>query len=556
MMDGLRTAATRLALRAARALSPEMRATYTGGVRPTDPRILEIFGGAATSAGVSVTEENAMRLITVASCVGVLSDAVSQAPCKVVRIEGRSTFDQPGHPLWSLLMRRPHPMITAISAIQCVEAHRQYRGNGYMWADYGDEPGVHPVALMPLDAASTSVQQIQTTNGTSWVYRTTVAGRTYTLLPGEVVHIKGHTVDGISGVSPIRQFLGETIGLGIAARERQAKTYANGGVSGVINFDGRFSSKEARDDFRRSWQEAYGSLAATGRTAVLEKGMSFSPIGLTSSDAQLMEDRKNTAREIMGFYRVPPHMVGDMERATFSNIEELDLFFVKHTLARLVRSWELELEAKLLTPDEVASGLRIRFDLDDLLRGDIATRYEAYAKGIAAGFLNRNEVREREGLPVSDDRLDSFLRPLNMEPEGTAQADTPNATRQIAHDDVPQIESERRADLDVMAPAVTHALGFAFRLERKGLESCSTADDALVWWSRNAGKMARDIGPVFLSLALARRLEGADEVARAAVARYLDDRRVAFVGAAATQTDIEQRAASPGELAAYMEAMQ
>ncbi|MEM9388619.1 MAG: phage portal protein [Pseudomonadota bacterium] len=497
----------------------EQRSTtnYSGditGLTLTDPSLLTILGAGPTSAGVTVNRQNALRLSTVAACVNVLAQSLSVLPVEVRQRTGdRQTRSVPEHPLWRLLNLEPNPWMTSLDALAVAEWWRQVDGAGYMFVDF-DGQG-RPVEMYPLESRSTTM--IRPGGGRPPVYQTVIDGVSFRFLPGEIVHIKGHTYDGLEGQSPIG-FLRETIGTGIAARERASRTFANGGISGVIESEGKFSSPEARDEFLNHWRKAYGQLSQTGRVALLPSGMSFKSAGMTGTDAQLLEQAKHIRTEICGYYRVPPHMVGDMDRSTFSNIEEQDLFFVKHTMHRLVRSWEQELMRKLLTQTELAAGFYIRFQLDELLRGDIATRFEAYQKGITAGFMSRNEAREAEHWNVTDSALDNYLRPLNMDPEGQQQQ--PSAQRAL------MTEGEARsaqcsANPDAVQPVVRELVEVLERREARAGENRTE------WWdAKHAAIAERQALPVFQTVA---RVCRAPEVsADDAVRRFLSARREAF----------------------------
>ncbi len=507
--------------------------TYSGditGMTLNDPALLSILGVGPTAAGVTVTRENALRLNTVAACVNVLAQSVSVLPIEVrQRSAQRQSRQATEHPLSTLLNLQPNAWMTSGDALAVVEWWRQVDGAGYMFADTDANGRISE--LFPLDSSAT--QLVRPRDGRAPYYHTVIEGQAFTFLAGEVVHLKAHTWDGIQGQSPIG-FLRETIGTGIGARERAARTFANGGISGVIEYEGKWSSKQARDDFSAYWTKAYGSLERSGKVAVMEKGMSFKPVGMTGADAQLIEQSKYIRTEICGYYRVPPHMIGAMEHATFSNIEEQDLFFVKHTILRLVRSWEQELMRKLLTPQELADGYYIRFLLDELLRGDIATRFEAYQKGIQSGFMTRNEAREMEHWNVNDDALDKPLRPLNMDPEGTdpGTPSRPDNTRALEHGSRAAAAVAQRQALASAQPVVNAFLSTLDRREQQALKPAiaraSGPEDLRAyvceWWEQKHVEHARrQAEPVFQLLA---GLRGLDlETAGDAVKVFLEERR-------------------------------
>jgi hypothetical protein len=219
------------------------------------------------------------------------------------------------------------------------------------------------------------------------------------------------------GMSPI-ELARESLGMALAAQDYGARFFTNDAkpTGGWIEFPGTFKDAEAKRVFRDSYQSAQAG-SNRGKVLVLENGMKFHEVGVTNKDAQFLELRKFQITDIARMFRVPPHMIADLDRATFSNIEQQSLEFVMHTMTPWAERWEASIETELL-PD--GDALEIEFDFANLMRGDAASRSAYYQCGIQNGWLTRNEARISENLnPLQG--LDQPLRPLNMVEEEDAE---------------------------------------------------------------------------------------------------------------------------------------
>jgi HK97 family phage portal protein len=238
------------------------------------------------------------------------------------------------------------------------------------------------------------------------------------------------TLDGIIGVSAIA-YAREAIGLALALEEHGARLFSNGArPQGIITLPGSLTQEQVNDN-RTAWSDAYGGLQNAHKTAVLQGEIKYQPLTMTSEDAQFIEARKFQASEIARMFRVPPHMIGDLEKATFSNIEHQAIEFVKYTLRPWLIRWEQAANRDLLTESEREEYF-IEFNPEGLLRGDIASRYQAYAIAIQNGIRNRAEIRETENLDPGPPELAEFLQPVNMgvvgeQPPAASGAPTPTA---------------------------------------------------------------------------------------------------------------------------------
>ena len=208
------------------------------------------------------------------------------------------------------------------------------------------------------------------------------------------MHIPGLGFDGLVGYSPIAMAK-NAIGMAIACEEYGAKFFANGAApGGVLEHPGTLKDPQR---IRESWQSTYGGTSNAHRIAVLEEGMKYTPIGISPEQAQFLETRKFQINEIARIFRVPPHMVGDLEKSSFSNIEQQSLEFVKYTLDPWVIRWEQSIMRTLLSQEEKAQYF-VKFNLEGLLRGDYQSRMNGYAIGRQNGWMSANDIRELENL--------------------------------------------------------------------------------------------------------------------------------------------------------------
>lgn len=383
--------------------------------------------GQRSVSGFHVTEETALRLSTVYACVRVLAETVAQVPCPLYRRRDDGGKDKAvDHPLYGLINRRPNKNLTAFAWREMMQAHLGLRGNALNQKIYNGRGDV--VELIPMHPDRV---QYREAGGELRYHYTDKENKLHILLPEEVLHLKSMTRDGRVGMNPM-EAARESVGLGLAAQEYGATFYRNGAqMPGWIEFEGKFKDREAREKFRESWQAAQTNRNRF-KTPVLDAGFKYHEVGIKHSDAQFIETRKYQDNDIARIYRMQPHMVGILDRSTNNNIEKQSLEFVVYTMSPWFVRWEQSLSMALLDESEQEEYF-FEFMFESLLRGDIKTRYEAYAAGIDHGFLTRNEVRKRENLdPIPG--LDEPLEPLNMgragESRGSGKKDDANALAQ------------------------------------------------------------------------------------------------------------------------------
>lgn len=350
-----------------------------------------------SSSGKAVTERSAMQMTAVYACVRILSEAVAGLPLHMYEYTNEGKAKAYKHPLYKLLHDEPNPEMSSFVFRETLMTHLLLWGNAYAQIIRNGKGEI--IALYPLMANKMKVDRDE--NGEIYyIYSRstdevqTMEGSTVYLRKEDVFHVPGLGFDGLVGYSPIAMAK-NAIGLAMATEEFGAKFFANGAApSGVLEHPGTIKDpKRVRD----AWQSQFGGSGNAGKVAVLEEGMKYTPISISPEQAQFLETRKFQINEIARIFRVPPHMVGDLEKSSFSNIEQQSLEFVKYTLDPWVVRWEQSLSRCLLRSDEKEK-YYFKFNVEGLLRGDYASRMNGYAIGRQNGWMSANDIRELENL--------------------------------------------------------------------------------------------------------------------------------------------------------------
>lgn len=362
---------------------------------------------AVTKAGVTVTEESALRMAAVWACIRVISEDVSSLPLHVYERLDRGKRRAPEHPLYSLLHTAPNEEMTALQFRETLTAHVLGWGNAYAYI-VRDERGVVR-ELWPLFPHNTRARRNARTRALEYETRVPNEEHPRILNPADVLHIAGLAYDGTSGYSPIKLHA-QAIGVGLAAEEFSARFFGQGlNLGGFFEHPGSLSDT-AYQRLKTEVAEKYAGLGRSHLTMILEENMKFNRQAIPPDDAQMIESRKMQVTEIARIFRVQPHKIGDLERATFSNVENLAIDHVVSTLRPWLVRWEQAILCKLLSPD---GPFFAEHAVEGLLRGDIQARYQSYATGRQWGWLSVNDIRELENLnPI--DGGDEYLQPLNM----------------------------------------------------------------------------------------------------------------------------------------------
>ncbi|UWG06224.1 MAG: portal protein [Bacteriophage sp.] len=377
-----------------------------------------------TTSGKTVTERSAMQMTAVYSCVRILAEAVAGLPLHLYRYtDGGGKEKALDQPLYRLLHDEPNPEMSSFVFRETLMTHLLLWGNAYAQVIRNGKNEV--IALYPLMPNKMSVDRDENGRLYYTYYRgpdEAIKNKEFavTLQPSDVLHIPGLGFDGLVGYSPIAMAK-NAIGMAIACEEYGAKFFANGAApGGVLEHPGTIKDPQR---VRESWQSTFGGSGNANKIAVLEEGMKYTPIGISPEQAQFLETRKFQINEIARIFRVPPHMVGDLEKSSFSNIEQQSLEFVKYTLDPWVIRWEQSIQRALLSQGEKAEYF-VKFNLEGLLRGDYQSRMNGYAIGRQNGWMSANDIRELENLDriPAEDGGDLYLINGNMLPLKNAGA--------------------------------------------------------------------------------------------------------------------------------------
>lgn len=353
------------------------------------------FGG--STAGKPVNERSAMQMTAVYACVRILSEAIAGLPLHLYRYTDNGGKEKAmDNELYFLLHDEPNPEMTSFVFRETLMTHLLLWGNAYAQIIRNGKGEV--VALYPLMPNRMTVDrddkghiyyQYQVSDSDVHTMKT----GTVNLKPSDVLHVPGLGFDGLVGYSPIAMAK-NAIGLAIATEEYGAKFFANGATpGGLLEYPGTVKNPDA---IRESWNKGFNGNN-THKVAILEEGMKYTPISISPNEAQFLETRKFQIDEIARIFRVPPHMVGDLEKSSFSNIEQQSLEFVKYTLEPWLVRWEQSMIRSLVSQKDKATYF-IKFNVDGLLRGDYASRMSGYATARQNGWMSANDIRELENL--------------------------------------------------------------------------------------------------------------------------------------------------------------
>jgi len=380
--------------------------------------------GVSTAAGMTVGPDTALRVSAVYACIRLIAESIATLPLHVFERVGKDKQLASDHPLSYLVHDSPEKRYTSCVWRETQQSHVLLGGNGYARIERsrGQVSAIYPLNpnyVTPRTESKTVVYDIQERG-------TLEAG----VSASDILHIPGMGWDGLVGYSPI-YLAREAIGLALATQEYGSRLFSNGSrPSGVIKMAGHLKDDNARTRLRQSWEEIHRGSSNSGRVAILEDGAEFAPIAIPPEDAQFLETRKFQVAEIARIFRVPPHMIGDVERTTSwgSGIEQQSIGFFRDTLRPWVVRWEQELNRKLFSERERGRYF-CEFNVDGMQRGDLKSRYEAYSIARQWGWMSVNDIRRLENMNAVEDG-DEYLSPLNMVPAGERPAPQP-ATEEV-----------------------------------------------------------------------------------------------------------------------------
>ncbi len=398
-----------------------------------------IRGGSESSSGVNVSEDSALKHSPFWAAIRVISGAVSSLPLLTYQRQSDGNKDRAtSHPVYKLLHDKPNQYMTAGKFYESRTAHALIYGNGY--AEIQRDGGGRPIALWPL--LPDRVARDVTESGVPF-YRVMVdAGNIVTVADANMLHIPGLGANGYVGY-PVVQYQKEAIGLGVATKQFGARFFSNdANPGGVLEHPGKLDD-EAHKRLKKSWAAVHSGLDNAHRVAILEEGLKWAGTGVSPEAAQAIETQKFSVDDIARIFNLPPHMIGSMDSATFTNIEQQKIDFLTRTLVYWLRIWESEIDCKLFSAAEQKTFF-VEFLMDSLLRGDSAARSTAYTAGRMGGWLSVNDVRRFENMNSIGEKGDEYLVPFNMRVAGEEPPEpAPPALPAPAEDDDEDQERHR-----------------------------------------------------------------------------------------------------------------
>lgn len=404
--------------------------------------------GGLAAAGVRVTPERAMQLSAVYACVQIISKTIASLPLIVYKERADGGKDRaPNHPLYEILHERPNSWQTSFEFIQMMQAQLLLRGNAYAQIVPGPRGAVDQ--LLPIHPDRVRVYRLSDPDGVlinriQYEVSMPNSGKPMILTQEEMFHLRGLSSDGLVGRSVIQDYAFQTLGAAIAMQEYGSRFYANdASPSGVLTTPNKLEDK-VRTSVVKSWHEAH-SGANAHKTALLEQDLKFQPISITNRDAQLLESRRFTVSDIARIFGVPPHKIGDLDRATFSNIEQQNIEFATDTIRPWCVCWEQRIAHDLIVEDE-QDDYDAEFVMQGLLRGDTLSRFEAYQIALQNKIMVPNEVRALENLNPIDGGDQPLQTPNNTAPGDTTQMSDPAVPKKPKKAKKPKMPAPMPAD--------------------------------------------------------------------------------------------------------------
>ena len=396
-------------------------------------------------AGINVNEKKAMQFIAFFSCIRVISESIAVLPLKTYKDSENKEIAK-DHPVYKLLKKKPNSKMTIYTLKQITGYHLTTWGNAYWYIEFDER--LRLKEIIPLLPDRTN--PILTPSG-DIIYSTTVDNQQMNLRSDQVCHFKGPSMDGIVGLS-LLSLLKETIGLGLAANEYGARFFGQGThIGGVLESPNKLSDI-AYERLKKD-METNGGITNSHKLKILEEGLTFKRLGLPPGDSQFLETRKFQTEELARFFRVPPHKIGDLSKTSYNSIEQQDIEFFKDTLTPYLTMMEQEINSKIfIYKDEDL--YFVEHDINAILRGDVKTRYEAYAIARQWGWLSANDIRKKENEPPIEGG-NVYLSPMNMTPStelGKPSPDPLESKRHLLHFEtmnVANVDEKRHSKVEV-----------------------------------------------------------------------------------------------------------
>lgn len=385
-------------------------------------------GGWPTTTGIDINDSSAMACTAVYAAVRLLSETIGSLPGHVMRLTDTGKDKALSHPLYPIIHEQANPEQTAMEWRETAMCHLLLRGNHF--SEKQTDGAGRVVALWPIHPDRVRIEREGTTGPLVYLVKVPPSNTEVRLGPDRMLHLRGMGSNGITGFSPLA--IGrQALGLALAAQEYGARLFKNDTKPGGILEHPTKLSKPAYDRLKASIEQEHQGLTNAHRMMILEEGMKWHQIGINPDDAQFLESRKFSVTEIARLFNIPPHFLRDLERATFSNIEQQAIEFVVYTLRPWLVRLEQRLKIELLSDSDRVTHF-IQFKVDGLLRGDIQSRFQAYQVAKQNGWLNADEIRDLEDLnPLPDGQGQDYWQPVNLGVVGAMPEPQPTDRRPI-----------------------------------------------------------------------------------------------------------------------------
>jgi HK97 family phage portal protein len=374
--------------------------------------------GGPSEAGPTINPQTALALTAVQRAVTLLSESIAQLPCRLYQAEKSKLGDSrklvTDHPAHRVISLQPNGWMTPFQVHEYKQHSMGLRGNAFALKDLDTDGSIK--SIYPLHPDRVQIM-VSPEDRMPYFHVLAAPDGLYGVFPLRQMHHVRWIGDNVyAGLSPISVHK-EALGIVAASERHTARVFGNGTrLSGVITrpqASPGIKDQAAIDKILADWKKKYAGSANAGEVALLQEGMDFKALSMSNEDAQLIEARGYGVRDVARIYGIPPHKLGDLSEATFSNIEQQSLEFVVYTLMPWIKRHEEAMERDFLTADDREAGFYIQFDVSSLLRGDTQSRYAAYAQARQWGWLSVNDIRRMENLPPVQGG-DVYLTPMNM----------------------------------------------------------------------------------------------------------------------------------------------
>jgi len=514
---------------AAKSIGSFLGSGASGSYNPAQWLIDWVWGGPKSAAGVRVNLKSMLSIAAVKQAVTIISGDVAKLPLHVFRNLPEGGRDRTkDHPAWYLLRRKPSTDLTAYPFKQTITAHALLHGNGY--AFIARDRRNRPVDLVPMCPRATYPVRM---DRRLW-YITQVDGEDVRLSPSEVFHLRGLGSDGVMGYAVI-DLAKESMGLTLAAQKFGSKFFGNDNTpGGLLEAPGKLTEQKA-DELRRRWDKMHSADNAH-RLAIVEAGYKFTSISVPPEQAQFLETRKFQRTEVASWFNIPSHKLGDDSKTSRNSLAEENQSYLESTLEHWLCSWEEEAWDKLLTEKEKRSDeVFIEFQRLALLRADAGTRSNFYHNALLDGWMNRDEVRDRENLnPIPDGQGKRYYTPLNMDAGDDTLVEDPPA------EPGPDPRAKR-----TLAKLVAETCGRMLRWEVDAAERSAKKPSGYVaaiddFYGQHADRLAASLATVVECLAAVAGSDVSPEtVSRQVAAAHCAEAKQRLLAAADLATDAE-----------------